>query len=71
MGKLIQELCHVHDLPILSAHLTETLNGDVSEMSKMYRLMVSPEKYVHIQTKSKLFKAPEGDFIMATHSIIG
>ncbi len=34
--------------------------------------MMSPDKYISVHTKSKLFKASnENDFIMTTYSIIG
>ncbi|XP_069691710.1 nuclear receptor coactivator 2-like isoform X3 [Periplaneta americana] len=76
MGCIIQELCHQHDLQKLASHLKEALHTGHST-SVPYRLRVTtPDKYVHVQTKSKLFKsngtlAQEPDFIMATHSIIG
>jgi nuclear receptor coactivator 2 len=76
MGCIIQELCHQHDLQKLSNHLKEAVNTGHST-SAPYRLRVTaPDKYVHVQTKSKLFKSngtipQEPDFIMATHSIIG
>lgn len=74
MGKLVQELCHHQDLYKLNTHLKETLNSGVS-MSRVYRFMVSNDKFVQVRSKSKLFKSnnssTEGDFIMATHSIIG
>lgn len=74
MGKLVQELCHVQDLPKLSLHLKETLNNGHS-LSKMFRFMMSKDKYIHVQTKSKLFTSTnpstENDFIMTTYSIIG
>jgi nuclear receptor coactivator 2 len=76
MGCIIQELCHQHDLQKLANHLKEAVNTGHST-SAPYRLRVTaPDKYVHVQTKSKLFKSngtltQEPDFIMATHSIIG
>ncbi|KAL0274024.1 UNVERIFIED_CONTAM: hypothetical protein PYX00_006559 [Menopon gallinae] len=76
MGQIIQEMCHQQDFQKLATHLKEALTTGQST-SGIYRLRVgTPEKYVHVQTKSKLFKAnstmsQEPDFIMATHSIIG
>lgn len=72
-GHIIQELCLQQELQILTSHLKETLSSGQAT-SGIYRLRVtSPDKYVRVQTKSKLFKnnPPEADFIMATHSIIG
>lgn len=76
MGRMLQELCHQQDVQKLTAHLTETL-GAGQATSGLYRLRLGQQdKFVHVQTKSKLFKANphasgETDFIMATHSIIG
>lgn len=74
MNRIIQELCHGHDLAKLTSHLKEALTAGQST-SAIYRLRVSSaqEKYIHVQTKSKLFKCSghEPDFIMSTHSIIG
>lgn len=72
-GKLIQEICLQSEIQILTNHLKEALTAGQST-SSVYRLKVnSPDKYVKVQTKSRLFKnnPPEPDFIMATHSIIG
>ena len=74
MGCIIQELCHQRDLQKLENHLKEALHTG-SSTSAPYRLRVTtPDKYVHVQTKSKLFKSngtlQDPDFIMATHSII-
>ncbi|KAJ9600431.1 hypothetical protein L9F63_009287, partial [Diploptera punctata] len=74
MGCIIQELCHQRDLQKLENHLKEALHTGQST-SAPYRLRVTtPDKYVHVQTKSKLFKSngtlQDPDFIMATHSII-
>lgn len=72
-GRIIQELCLQSEFQILQNHLKETLsNGQAT--STVYRFRVtSPDKYIRVQTKSKLFKnnPPDSDFIMATHSIIG
>lgn len=75
IGRMIQELCHQQDVQKLSAHLTEAASAGQA-MSGLYRLrMGQQDKFVHVQTKSKLFKASHGsgeiDFIMATHSVVG
>jgi len=44
-----------------------------SNTSGVYRLRLSEQRYVFIQTNSKLFKNPltnQPEFIMSTHSII-
>ncbi|KAG8233758.1 hypothetical protein J437_LFUL003829, partial [Ladona fulva] len=84
MGSSIQDLCHQQDQGKLSTHLKETVvNGHGT--STIYRLRVlGPDGFIHVQTKSKLFKSSGGsggsssslaihepDFIMATNSIIG
>ncbi|XP_018329075.1 nuclear receptor coactivator 1 isoform X3 [Agrilus planipennis] len=78
MGRNIQDLCVQQEVHKLASHLRDTLSAGQST-SIVYRLRFGTgqqEKYVHVQTKSKLFKAnphsaAETDFIMATHSIIG
>lgn len=75
IGTTIKDLCHPHDLSKLTAHLNDTLQVGQS-ISDVYRLRVSPDKFLNIQTKSRLFKANvmnthTTDFIMATNSIIG
>ncbi|KAL6431695.1 hypothetical protein ACFW04_007320 [Cataglyphis niger] len=75
IGTTIKDLCHPHDLSTLTKHLSDTLQlGE--NTSDVYRLRVSPDKFLKIQTKSKFFKASvmnvlENDFMMATSSIIG
>jgi hypothetical protein len=74
--KDIYTLCNQHDLSNLGDHIQEVMKTGQST-SKIYRLRVSAtqDKYISVQTKSKLFKAngngQEPEFIMATHSIIG
>jgi nuclear receptor coactivator 2 len=77
VGKPILELCHPNDFQRVSTHLKEALSSRSNVTSGIYRLMVTNDKYVHVQTKSKMFSgnpsvSVEGaaDFIMATHSII-
>ncbi|XP_066596112.1 nuclear receptor coactivator 2 isoform X2 [Prorops nasuta] len=74
-GTVWKDLCHPHDLNKLTAHLNDTLQiGEGT--SSVYRLCITPDKVLNIQTKSKLFKANvtdenDSDFVMATNSIIG
>ncbi|XP_072762171.1 uncharacterized protein [Anoplolepis gracilipes] len=75
IGTTIKDLCHPHDLSTLTKHLSDTLQLGEST-SDVYRLRVSPDKFLKIQTKSKFFKASvmnvhDSDFMMATNSIIG
>ncbi|XP_046737418.1 hypoxia-inducible factor 1-alpha isoform X9 [Diprion similis] len=75
IGSKIQDLCHPLDVNKLNAHLDNTLHTHEGT-STMYRLRVKADKFLNVQTKSRLFKANginghESDFLMATHSIIG
>ncbi|KAJ8978181.1 hypothetical protein NQ317_009669 [Molorchus minor] len=70
----LRDVVPQQDVHKINAHLRETISAGQST-SAIYRLQLGPEKYVQVQTKSKLFKTlphanQEGDFIMATHSII-
>ena len=75
VGKPILELCHPNDFHRVQAHLKDALQTRTNVTSGIYRLMVTNDKYVHVQTKSKWFGgnpqvAEAVDYIMATHSII-
>ncbi|XP_046466589.1 nuclear receptor coactivator 2 isoform X7 [Neodiprion pinetum] len=75
IGTKIQDLCHPLDVNKLNAHLDNTLHTHEGT-STIYRLRVKADKFLNVQTKSRLFKANvinghESDFLMATHSIIG
>ncbi|KAK9721673.1 Helix-loop-helix DNA-binding domain [Popillia japonica] len=74
MDRLLQELCVPQDTHKLTQHLRDTISSGQAT-SVTYRLRLSHDRYLNVQTKSKLFKAnphsTETDFIMATHSIIG
>lgn len=76
MGRSLQDLCPQQEVHKLTSHLRDTLSAGQAT-SVIYKLRLgSQEKYVHVQTKSKLFKAnphsnTDTDFMMATHSIIG
>ncbi|KAF2881852.1 hypothetical protein ILUMI_24316 [Ignelater luminosus] len=76
MGRNLQDLCPQQEVNKLTSHLRDTLSAGQAT-SVIYKLRLgSQEKYVHVQTKSKLFKAnphsnTDTDFMMATHSIIG
>ncbi|XP_060517489.1 nuclear receptor coactivator 2-like isoform X3 [Cylas formicarius] len=72
-NRVLRDLVPPQDDHKVTAHLKETLSAGTS-ISQVYRIQVAPDKFVQVQTKSKLFKtnphASETDFIMATHSII-
>ncbi|RZC33022.1 nuclear receptor coactivator 1, partial [Asbolus verrucosus] len=75
MDRALRELVPQQEVHKLNAHLRDTLNVGQST-SAVYRLQIGQDKYVQVQTKSKLFKTnphatPDTDFIMATHSIVG
>ncbi|CAH0558274.1 unnamed protein product [Brassicogethes aeneus] len=72
MGRVLRELVAQQEVQKINAHLRETVSAGQST-SQMYRLQIASDKFVQVQTKSKLFKgqASDPDFIMATHSIIG
>ncbi|GJQ82169.1 hypothetical protein Trydic_g6002 [Trypoxylus dichotomus] len=74
MDRLLQELCVPQDSHKLTQHLRDTINSGQAT-SVNYRLRLSHDRYLNVQTKSKLFKAnphsTETDFIMSTHSITG
>lgn len=75
MGRVFQDLCVPQEVQKLTQHLRDTLTAGQAT-SVIYRLRFGQDKFVQVQTKSKLFKAnPQSsndtDFIMATHSIIG
>ncbi|XP_049822907.1 nuclear receptor coactivator 1 isoform X2 [Aethina tumida] len=72
MDRVLRDLVSPQEVQKVTAHLRETVtNGQAT--SAVYRLQIASDKYVQVQTKSKLFKTqtPDTDFIMATHSIIG
>ncbi|KAL1434900.1 hypothetical protein MTO96_011376 [Rhipicephalus appendiculatus] len=73
VGRVIQELCDSRDLHKLDQHLKETLQQG-QHTSAIYRLQVTPDKSLLVQTKSKRFNynqvTSEPEFLMATHSII-
>lgn len=69
----IQDLCHPHDLSKFTAHLKGTLQTGEGT-SSMYRLRICSDKFLNVQTKSRLFKGNgmnESDFVMSAYSIIG
>ena len=65
IGRIIQELCLPSELPKLSSHLKEVLTLGKGT-SAIYRLQLTEDKFIAVQTKSKVFE----NFIMATHSIV-
>lgn len=72
-GLVLQDLCIQQDIHKLTQHLKDTLSAGQAT-SVTYRLKLNQDKYLHVQTKSKFFKANphsiEPNFIMSTHSII-
>lgn len=71
-NRVLKDLVPQHDVHKVSAHLRETLNTGQST-SAIYQLQIGQDRYVQVQTKSKLFKTHatnDSDFIMATHSIL-
>ena len=72
VDKCILELCHPLDFQKVNAHLKETLSKGNSTISSLYRLKVSMDKYVLVQTKSKRFSCggTKQNYISAQHSII-
>ncbi|XP_074027030.1 basic helix-loop-helix family member taiman isoform X4 [Leptinotarsa decemlineata] len=71
----LREVVPPSEVQKVNVHLRETLSTGQST-SHIFKLQVGPERFVQIQTKSKLFRtnphaANESDFIMSTHSIIG
>lgn len=74
-NRVLRDLVSQQDVQKINAHLRETVSAGQST-SAIYRLQIGPDKFIQVQTKSKLFKSiphssNDSDFIMATHSIIG
>ncbi|XP_044752396.1 nuclear receptor coactivator 2 isoform X4 [Coccinella septempunctata] len=73
-NRVFKELVAPQDVHKLVSHLKETLTTGQAP-SVLYRLQFGPDKFIQVQTKSKLFKtsshASESDFVMATHTILG
>lgn len=70
IGRSLLELCHPLDMLKVKGHLEEALRTRTYTNSPVYRLMVAQDRYVCVQTKSKLFATSEEEYVMATHSII-
>uniref|UniRef100_A0A0K8SAR1 Nuclear receptor coactivator 2 n=2 Tax=Lygus hesperus TaxID=30085 RepID=A0A0K8SAR1_LYGHE len=74
IGKNLDNVVHAGDFSKVSNHLKD-VQSHSQGTSSIYRIRVtssnSGDKYIHVQTKSKLFKSiSEPDFIMCTHSIV-
>ncbi|XP_018571152.1 nuclear receptor coactivator 1 isoform X2 [Anoplophora glabripennis] len=74
-NRVLRDLVSQQDVQKINAHLRETVSAGQST-SAIYRLQIGTDKFIQVQTKSKLFKSiphasNDTDFIMATHSIIG
>ncbi|KAF6215562.1 hypothetical protein GE061_010318 [Apolygus lucorum] len=74
IGKNLDNVVHAGDFSKVSSHVKDVQTHSQGT-SSIYRIRVTPansgDKYIHVQTKSKLFKSmSEPDFIMSTHSIV-
>lgn len=73
MDRVLRDLVPQQEVHKLNTHLRDTVSAGQST-SAIYRLHIYQDKFVQVQTKSKLFKtnphSTDTDFIMATHSII-
>ncbi|XP_045471879.1 nuclear receptor coactivator 3 isoform X3 [Harmonia axyridis] len=73
-NRVFKELVAPQDVHKLVSHLKETLTTGQAPCVN-YRLQFGADKFIKVQTKSKLFKtsshASESDFVMATHTILG
>ncbi|KAK7484351.1 hypothetical protein BaRGS_00024356, partial [Batillaria attramentaria] len=68
----IQDYCHNNDISQLKKHLSEVVKN-ASNTSGVYRFKLQENRYVFVQTKSKLFYNSlnhQPEYIMSTHSII-
>lgn len=72
IGKTMLELCHPGDFKMLNGHFKDALQSGSFTTSGVYRLKMATDRFVCIQTKSKLFRGatPNEQHIMAAHSII-
>ena len=74
MHRNLENLVQSNDIAKVNAHIKEALTAGQSATS-IYKLQIGHEKYIHVQTKLKLFNSAnsrmENDFIMETHSIFG
>lgn len=73
MNRVLRDLVPQQEVHNLNKHLRETLN-DGQSTSAVYRLQVSPDKLIKVQTRSKIWEtssAVDTDCIMATHTIVG
>lgn len=75
IGEQFEDLIAPGDIGKVTGHLGEALHSGQAT-SQVYRVKVGGDRFIRVQTKSKLFRdtdgtQPEGSFIMATHTIIG
>lgn len=71
-NRVLKELVPQQDVHKVNAHLREAVSTGLST-SAIYKLQLGQDRFIRVQTKSKLFKTQatnDSDFIMATHSII-
>ncbi|XP_069958728.1 nuclear receptor coactivator 1 isoform X8 [Cherax quadricarinatus] len=75
IGERFIELIPPGDVGKVTGHLQETVQSGQAT-SQVYRVKIGGDRYIRVQTKSKLFRDTDGtqverSFMMATHSIIG
>lgn len=74
IGHGITQLVHPQDRQRLVMHLKEVLQqGQSDAQITNYRLLISPDRYVHTKVQSRMFRsdvAGEPDFVMAVHEIL-
>lgn len=73
IGHMFEELVHPHDIQRMKMHIKEVLEGHSDAPMSGYRLMLSPDYYVHTKVQSNFFPSSipdEPDFVMAVHEII-
>lgn len=74
IGQDIIQLVHPQDRQKLVHHLKHVIQqGPPDAQTLRYRLMVSPDQYVHTEVQSRFYRsdvAGEPDFVMALHEIL-
>jgi hypothetical protein len=74
IGHGITQLVHPQDRNRLLLHLKEVIQqGQSDAQITNYRLLISPEHYVHTKVQSRMFRSDvtgEPDFVMAVHEIL-
>ncbi|KAG1650888.1 Nuclear receptor coactivator 2 [Nymphon striatum] len=68
VGRFIHSLCHSSDRQIFDQHWSDVMQNEKST-SNVYKLQLSPEKYIHVKTSSKRYFGTE-EYISSTHTIV-